>query len=103
MSTSPHRERWPAAGRVRDGSHRRPWLGMAALAFAALSMGIPPSARGDELVLRTSLTLKDKQVSGVDEDGVRLGTAARPIGWDEIAGGTLARDQARFDQLRETL
>ena len=73
------------------------------LAAAALAIAIPASASGDELVMRPNLVIKDKQVYSFDEDGVRLGPAARPIGWDEIVKATLAKDQARFDRLRDQL
>jgi hypothetical protein len=91
MSTSPRPE----------ASRRRTWL---AKPFAAwLLVAISPLASGDELVMRPGMRLKDKQVYSFDEDGVRLGPASRPIGWEEIEGGTLSRDQARFDRLREEL
>jgi hypothetical protein len=82
---------------------RRPPIWPARLAAAWLLIAISPFAPGDELVLRPSLRLKDKQVYSFDEDGVRLGPASRPIGWEEIVGGTLAKDQPRFDRLRQEL
>ncbi len=53
--------------------------------------------------MRPGMKLKDKQVYSFDEDGVRLGPASRPIGWEEIEGGTVSRDQARFDRMRQEL
>lgn len=101
MSTSPRPESRPAGG---DGLGPTPrfWLAVVA-ATVAWSIGIDACARGDELVLRPNVKLKDKQFVGFDEDGVRLGLTTRPIGWDQIVGGTLANDQARFDRLREAL
>ncbi len=83
---------------------RRPWLLASAMAAAFLSVATVPApySRGDEIVIRPNLTLKDKKVTGFDEDGVSLGQA-RPISWDEIVGGRVERDQERFDRLRTTL
>jgi hypothetical protein len=102
MSTSAHPESRPPARRAGDRLRRTcsAWLAVVA---AAWSIGIAAWSRGDELVLRPSVKLKDKQFVGFDEDGVRLGLTTRPIGWDQIVGGTLANDQARFDRLREAL
>jgi hypothetical protein len=74
-----------------------------ALAAAAIASALPRSAAGDELVLRPNIVLKDKHVDSFDEDGVRLGAAARPIGWDQVVRATLSTDQARFDRLRQHL
>jgi hypothetical protein len=84
-----------------EATRQSKWLTPKVAAW--LLIAISPLASGDELVMRPSMRLKDKQVYSFDEDGVRLGPAARPIGWDEIEGGTLSRDQARFDRLRQEL
>ncbi|HEV3168030.1 MAG TPA: hypothetical protein VGZ22_28770 [Isosphaeraceae bacterium] len=67
-------------------------LGVAGLASA-----------DDQLVLRPKAVLSGKQVVGFDEDGVRLAGFAQPFGWDEVEGGKVSKDQARFDQLRHDL
>lgn len=75
----------------------RRWIAAAAIALVA-----PLASRGDEIIVRPNLRFEDRDVSGFDEDGVKLGPG-RPIGWDEIVSGRVARDQARFDRLREAL
>ena len=79
------------------------WTWLAKPAAAWLLIAISPLAWADEIVMRPGMRLKDKQVYSFDEDGVLLGPASRPIGWEAIEGGTLARDQARFDRLRREL
>ena len=79
------------------------WNRLAKPAAAWLLIAISPFAWGDDLVMRPGMKLKDKQVYSFDEDGVRLGPASRPIGWEEIEGGTVSKDQARFDRMRQEL
>jgi hypothetical protein len=90
-----------STSRRADATGRLAWLARPAAAW--LLIAISPLASPDELVMRPGMRLKDKQVYSFDEDGVLLGPAARPIGWEEIEGGTLARDQARFDRMRREL
>ena len=77
------------------------WPARAAAVW--ILVAISGLASGDELVLRPSLRLKDKQIYSFDEDGVRFGPTLKPIGWDQIVRGTLAKDQARFDLLHQEL
>ncbi len=99
MSTSTRRDERPRAGSGRGCS----WRWLVPVAAAVWSIGVAGAARGDELVTRPNLTLKNKQIDRFDEDGVRLGPDSRPIAWDEVVSGTLQKDQARFDQLRTTI
>lgn len=84
-----------------EGRRTSNWPARVAAAWLLVAISAP--AFGDELVLRPNLRLKDKQVYSFNEDGVCLGPASRPIGWDQIVQGTVAKDQARFDLLRDEL
>jgi hypothetical protein len=77
----------------------------AALFFAAALAGQSPAA--DRLILRNLDILTDRTVTALDEDGLVL-DASRPGGaalitWDEVERGTIALDQARFDELLKSL
>lgn len=97
MSTSPPEWR-PARARGEAGS----WSLALAVTLSLTCSGVV-EAWGDDLVIRPNMTLKNKTLYAFDEDGVRLNATARPISWAEIRGGTLARDQARFDRLRASV
>ncbi len=84
-----------------EGQRTSTWPVRVAAAWLLVAISAP--AFGDELVLRPNLRLKDKQVYSFDEDGVCLGPASRPIGWDQIVRGTVAKDQDRFDLLHQEL
>ncbi len=90
-----------STSRRPEAAGGRTWLAKPLAAW--LLIAISPLASGDDLVMRPGMRLKDKQVYSFDEDGVRLGPASRPIGWEEIEGGTVSRDQARFDRMRQEL
>ena len=89
-----------STSRRPEAAGARTWLAKPAAAW--LLIAISPLASGDDLIMRPGMRLKDKQVYSFDEDGVRLGPASRPIGWEEIEGGTVSRDQARFDRMRRS-
>jgi hypothetical protein len=75
------------------------------LLFGFVAAVLSPAAifAADRLILRNLDFVLDRTVVEIDEDGVRLDAALASgsdrLTWDQIERGTVALDQARFDQL----
>lgn len=83
---------------------RKPIAAIAGLIVLLIAARLPAA---DRLILRNLDIFTDRTVTAVDEDGVVI-APPRPGGgdritWDEIERGTIALDQARFDELLQEL